>query len=61
MRDALGYDPLASGRLDVLLVLGLWELLAFGGGLVCYGAAALVYAIVPGETGKGKEPGDDPG
>ena len=35
---------------DLLLALAMWELAAVVLGLVCYGAAALVYAIVPSDS-----------
>ncbi len=46
---------------DLLIGLGLWELGAVLTGLAVYGVASLLYAIIPGEGGKGKKPSDGSG
>ncbi len=37
------------------LFVGVWEVCAVAGGLVCYGAVALVDAVVPGQRGQGDQ------
>ncbi len=59
--EALELEALEAPLLSLGVGLALWELAAVVLALVCYGAAALVYAIVPGESGKGKGPGDGSG
>ena len=49
--DAIHLDPSDHQLLAVALIVVMWELTAALVGLLVYGAAALVYAIVPGENG----------
>ena len=53
--EALGPEVLEDPVTVWAIGLTLWQLAAVVLGLLCYGAVLLVYAIVPGEGGEGKQ------
>ncbi len=48
-------DGLLSLPGNLAIFIGAWEVCAVAGGLVCYGAVALICAVVPGQGGKGNQ------
>lgn len=48
----VGSLSLAAG---MAIFVGVWEVCAVAGGLLLYGGVALLYAIIPGEGGEGKQ------